>query len=102
MATVRWVLLLGSLAAAVSGRALVGTSSAVFDGKPVTVRQSGHSRAGSYTYEQPPPSARLIRVDLYGNQIDDAVGDYRVDWSGDIYERHAPETAVLKLPSPTL
>ena len=102
MATVRWLLVLASLTVALSGRALVGTSSTVFDGQAVKVRQSGNSRAGSESYEQPAGSARQIRVDVYGNQIDDAVGDYRVDWGGDMYERHAPETAVLKLPSPTL
>jgi hypothetical protein len=37
------------------------------------------------------------RVDLYGNEISDAVGDYRVDGQGAIYEGHAPDTAVLKL-----
>ena len=37
------------------------------------------------------------RVDLYGNDVSDAVGDYRVDPSGELYEGHAPDTAVLKL-----
>lgn len=40
------------------------------------------------------------RIDLYGNEIRGAVGDYRVDPRGDLYERHAPDTAVLKLGSP--
>jgi hypothetical protein len=37
------------------------------------------------------------RRDLYGNEIDEAVGDYRIDERGEIYERHSPDTAVLKL-----
>ena len=37
------------------------------------------------------------QFDVYGNQIDDAVGDYRVDPRGDLYEQHAPDTALLKL-----
>jgi hypothetical protein len=37
------------------------------------------------------------RFDIYGNQVDPAVGDYRVDPLGGLYERHAPDTAVLKL-----
>ena len=37
------------------------------------------------------------RVDLNGNEIDDAVGDYRVDRLGEMYERHAPDTALLHL-----
>ena len=42
------------------------------------------------------------RVDLNGNEIDDAVGDYRVDRRGEMYERHAPDTALLHLGSPTM
>jgi hypothetical protein len=40
------------------------------------------------------------RLDLYGNEVSDAVGDYRVDPRGYLYERHAPDTAVLKLGPP--
>ena len=42
------------------------------------------------------------RVDIYGNQVDRAVGEYRVDPRGDLYERHAPDTAVLKLGPPSV
>jgi hypothetical protein len=42
------------------------------------------------------------RVDLKGNEVDDAVGDYRVDRRGEMYERHAPDTALLHLGAPTL
>lgn len=42
------------------------------------------------------------RVDLNGNEIDDAVSDYRVDGRGDMYERHAPDTALLHLSAPEL
>jgi hypothetical protein len=42
------------------------------------------------------------RVDLNGNEIDDAVGDYRIDGRGEMYERHAPDTALLRLGAPTL
>jgi hypothetical protein len=37
------------------------------------------------------------RIDVYGNEIDEAVGDYRVDPRGDMYERHSPDTALLVL-----
>ena len=40
------------------------------------------------------------RTDVLGNQIDDALGDYRVDTRGDIYERHSPETEVARLRPP--
>jgi len=42
------------------------------------------------------------RVDLNGNEIDDAVSDYRVDGRGEMYERHAPDTALLHLSAPEL
>jgi hypothetical protein len=42
------------------------------------------------------------RVDLNGNEIDDAVSDYRVDGRGEMYERHAPDTALLHLSAPQL
>ena len=41
------------------------------------------------------------RIDLFGNEVDDALADYRFDTGGDIYERHSPETAVPRLGSPT-
>jgi hypothetical protein len=40
------------------------------------------------------------RIDLYGNEIQDAVGDYRVDPGGDLYEGHSPDTEVLHLAPP--
>jgi hypothetical protein len=42
------------------------------------------------------------RIDLNGNEIDDAVSDYRVDRRGELYERHAPDTALLRLAAPQL
>lgn len=42
------------------------------------------------------------RVDLNGNEIDAAIGDYRVDPRGEMYERHAPDTALLHLSAPKL
>jgi hypothetical protein len=42
------------------------------------------------------------RVDLYGNEIEEAVGDYRIDVRGDIYERHSPDTEVTQLAAPSL
>jgi len=40
------------------------------------------------------------RVDLYGNEIEDAVSDYRQDLRGDTYEWHSPQTEVAKLGPP--
>ena len=40
------------------------------------------------------------RLDIHGNPVEPAVGDYRTDPRGDIYEWHAPDTAILKLAPP--
>lgn len=40
------------------------------------------------------------RFDLYGNSISEALADYRVDHRGNLYERHAPDTALLELGPP--
>jgi hypothetical protein len=42
------------------------------------------------------------RFDLNGNEVDDAVGDYRIDARGEMYELHAPDTALLHLSAPEL
>jgi hypothetical protein len=40
-------------------------------------------------------------VDRYGNRIEEAVGDYRIDPRGDIFERHSPATEIPRLPDPS-
>jgi hypothetical protein len=40
------------------------------------------------------------QMDLFGNEIETAVADYRFDRRGGMYERHSPETAIPKLGSP--
>ena len=40
------------------------------------------------------------RFDLFGNEIEEAVADYRIDLRGGLYERHSPDTAVPRLGSP--
>jgi hypothetical protein len=40
-------------------------------------------------------------LDIYGNQVEGAVGRYRVDPLGDLYEEHNPDTAVLELGPPS-
>jgi hypothetical protein len=44
--------------------------------------------------------AGLPHFDLYGNPIDDAVTDYRIDQGGAVYERHSPDTEVPRLRPP--
>jgi len=39
-------------------------------------------------------------IDVFGNEVEEAVCDYRVDVRGDLYERHSPETEVPRLRPP--
>jgi hypothetical protein len=49
-------------------------------------------------WETSTPAPRMPdRIDLRGNPIDHAVGDYRVDPSGVTYETHSPDTSVARL-----
>ena len=44
--------------------------------------------------------ARDAREDVYGNEIMPAVADYLVDPYGEMYESHAPDSALLELGQP--
>lgn len=64
--------------------------------------------AGTTAVSDPADSAELPwdggeshRVDRYGNPIETAIGDYRIDRSGEMYERHSPDTAVPRLGVPS-
>jgi len=41
-------------------------------------------------------------LDIYGNQIEEAITDYRIDTGGLVYERHAPDTEVPHLGPPMM
>ena len=65
---------------------------------------AGRTPAVSSPIEHPPAAIDLFvtpNVDIYGNEVERAVGGYRVDLDGDLYEEHNPDTAVLKLGPPT-
>lgn len=55
-----------------------------------------------YAPDEWPVADRSVerRIDRYGNEIETAHGDYRIDPRGEVYERHAPDTALPKLPPP--
>lgn len=40
------------------------------------------------------------RINLYGNPVSTALADYGIDPRGNLYERHDPDTALLKLGPP--
>jgi hypothetical protein len=46
------------------------------------------------------PSDEPELLDLYGNEVTDAVAKYRFDASGSLYELHSPQTEVPKLAPP--
>lgn len=48
------------------------------------------------------PETAEPRVDVNGNEVNDAVSDYRVDREGAMYERHAPDTELPRLGPPEL
>jgi hypothetical protein len=65
--------------------------------RPATAFQFGDPNATLIDLLGEDPVATEPRIDIYGNEIHDAVGDYRVDPGGDVYENHAPDTEVPRL-----
>jgi hypothetical protein len=45
-------------------------------------------------------SPRELSIDLYGNEVSQAVERYKVDFLGEWYEEHSPDTEVPKLSPP--
>lgn len=54
--------------------------------------------SGDQSTESDRPESRF---DLFGNEVEDALADYRIDVRGSVYERHSPDTAVQHLGSPS-
>lgn len=52
--------------------------------------------------EERDPEPADPRFDLFGNEIEEAVADYRIDVRGGLYERHSPDTAVARLGAPVM
>jgi hypothetical protein len=66
---------------------------AIHDTTAVSDGVAGESTSVGNDHERP-------QVDLFGNEIETAIADYRFDRRGGVYERHSPETAVPRLGSP--
>jgi len=49
---------------------------------------------------RPPASDSDAIVDLYGNEVNDAIATYTLDPAGSLYELHSPQTEVPRLGSP--
>jgi hypothetical protein len=51
----------------------------------------------------PLPDALLpenVEIDLYGNEVNEAIATYKLDPAGALYEEHSPHTEIPKLGSP--
>jgi hypothetical protein len=74
----------------------IAATSAEITDQFIVPTQSGR---GAAPVEEEPQSCP--RVDLFGNEIEEALADYRIDVRGSVYERHSPETALATLGSPS-
>jgi hypothetical protein len=67
---------------------------------PRTAIDSGTAAISDAGADEVPGGASEPLVDLHGNEIETALGDYRIDPRGGVYEQHAPDTAVGRLAPP--
>jgi len=99
-----WAMVLA--AAMVSGVSMVWTRDSVQRLPPAVAQPTSQTTTVIDSRARALPTAdndwSEPRVDLNGNEIDAAVSDYRVDGRGELYERHAPDTALLHLSAPKL
>jgi hypothetical protein len=71
------------------------------EGEPLAVSTGptdgpgGTNRAG-----QPDEKHDGSAIDLYGNDVSDAVAKYKLDATGSLYELHSPQTELPRLGSP--
>jgi hypothetical protein len=47
-----------------------------------------------------PEAEEIEPIDLYGNEVSDAVAKYKLDATGGLYELHSPQTEVPRLGVP--
>jgi hypothetical protein len=97
MAALRTAIGILWLIAFVAGRELGGEAPGV-DLPPVPIPNTAQfvglsEEVTEAPYVEPAPPTP---TDLFGNEVEQAVADYRVDPRGDIYERHSPDTAVMR------
>ena len=69
-------------------------------GSVLTLQPVTSSRPHSSVAEASLDTGSEGRVDSYGNEVTNAVAEYSLDPSGDLYERHAPQIELPRLGSP--
>jgi hypothetical protein len=87
---------------------LVLVASALFTPRVVTSSQQPPPRAAVAAAAMTDgPKARRAQqeaadgtVDLYGNEVSDAIATYSLDPTGSLYELHSPQTELPRLASP--
>jgi hypothetical protein len=89
----------GLACAAVAQRPTVERAARVPAPSLVTPPAATLDQPGSDDSVQPDPDASDA-VDLYGNQVVDAVAKYKLDATGTLYELHSPQTEIPRLRSP--
>ena len=67
---------------------------------PLVPAPSSADTAPPRVFETPREREDEMDVDLYGNDVTDAVAKYKLDSYGSLYELHSPETQLPRLGSP--
>ena len=68
--------------------------------RDVAVSPPSHAGIEAATGDSDPPDDSRGNVDLFGNDVSDAVARYRLDATGSLYEVHSPQTEIPKLAAP--
>ncbi len=102
MNRLRLVVVLLALALVLVGRWTARTSAAAIPVEPRWEATLVADPGSDFLQDDRAADVVEPRMDVLGNEVDDAIGDYRVDTKGDIYERHSPETEVTRLRPPVM
>jgi hypothetical protein len=65
---------------------------------PADVTLTASDTVPSPRHASPPDDGAA--VDLYGNEVNDAIATYTLDPTGSLYELHSPQTELPRLGSP--
>ena len=86
---------------------LVLVASALFTPRLVTSSQPAPQAVAAAAAMTDGPKTRRAQqdvadgtVDLYGNEVSDAIATYSLDPTGSLYELHSPQTELPRLASP--
>jgi len=67
---------------------------------PATSPAPGDDTSGTSAQDFQDPSDADGPVDLYGNEVTNAIAKYKFDATGSLYETHSPQTELPRLSSP--